>query len=156
MYGPQICIASMDKINLIGKDVVTFYGPDLQVLAVVFVDDVTGMGGHRAANRLLYNCNIMEEKKKMTFNNSVGKTEYMVVPVNHEEIRTITEKVKKGFIPRVEEHKLLGTWIDESSKYGINIKKRRSNLQYMIGSINSRASPSKVGIFAVEASIKAG
>ena len=27
VYGPQICIASMDKINIIGKDVTTYYGP---------------------------------------------------------------------------------------------------------------------------------
>ena len=154
VYGPQICIASMDKINLLGKDVITFYGPDFQIYAVVYVDDVTGMGGHKAANNLLYNCNIMEEKKKMTFNNSVGKTEYMVVPANKEEIRTVTEKVKKGYIPRVEEHKLLGTWIDESRKYGINIEKKRCNLQYMIGSINSRASPTKVGMYAVEARLR--
>ena len=31
VYGPQICIASMDKINCIGRDAGTHYGPDLLV-----------------------------------------------------------------------------------------------------------------------------
>ena len=96
----------------------------------------------------------MEEKKKMVFNNKVGKTEYMVVPGNKGEVHTVTEKVKKGFIPRVKEHKMLGTWVDESIKYGINITKRREKLQYMIGSINRQPSPSKVGIYAVPSRLK--
>ena len=39
VYGPQICISSMDKINLLGNDVVTFYGPNLPIKATAFVDD---------------------------------------------------------------------------------------------------------------------
>merc|ERR1712096_574557 len=54
VYGPQICIATMDKINLLGKDVTTYYGPNLPLEAVVFVDDVTGMGSVNGANRLIY------------------------------------------------------------------------------------------------------
>ena len=44
VYGPQICISSMDKINLLGRDVVTYYGPNIPIQAVSFVDDVTGVG----------------------------------------------------------------------------------------------------------------
>ena len=51
----------------------------------------------------------------------------------------------------MKEHKLLGTWVDEMGKYGINIGKRGETLQYMISSINQKASPSKVGIYAAEA-----
>ena len=128
VYGPQICIASMDKINIIGKDVTTYYGPSLPLKAGVFVDDVTGMGNIKGANNLLYNCNIMEEKKKMTFNNKRGKTEYLVAGNdnkndNKNEICTVSGKVKKGFIERVNEHKMLGTWIDETGNYGINSRK---------------------------------
>merc|ERR1712096_152738 len=57
----------------------------------------------------------------------------------------------KGFIPRIKEHKLLGTWIDETKRYGINVKKRKENLQFMIGSIKRRASPKKIGVYSVEA-----
>ena len=142
----------MDKINLLGRDVTTYYGPNLAISAVVFIDDVTGMGGQKTANNLIFNCSIMEEKKKMTFNNKTGKTEYMVVQVNkNDEVKTVTEKVKKGYISRVKEHKMLGTWLDESFSYALNITKRKKKLHYMIGSINRRASPSKIGIYAVQA-----
>ena len=64
VYGPQICIASMDKINLMGKDVKTYYSPDLAIQAVVFVDDVTGAGGINQINNTIYNCSLMEERKR--------------------------------------------------------------------------------------------
>ena len=81
VYGPQICNASTDKVNMIGRAITTIYG-DLTISAVIFVDDITGMGGINVANNLIYNCNIMEERKKMTFNNKSGKTEYMIIGKN--------------------------------------------------------------------------
>ena len=90
VYGPQICIALMDKINIIGKDLTTYYGPNLVLEAAIFIDDVTGMGGVSLANKLIYYCNIMEEKKKMTFNNREGKTEYMIIGKGRDEIRSVT------------------------------------------------------------------
>ena len=154
VYGPQICIASMDKINIIGKDLTTYYGPNLVLEASIFIDDVTGMGGVSVANKLIYNCNIMEEKKKMTFNNREGKTEYMIIGKGRDEIRSVTTTVKKGHIPRVKEHKLVGSWINEEGRYGINIGKRTEKLQYMISSIKRRASPKKIGVYAVEARLR--
>ena len=53
VYGPQICIATMDKVNIVGKDVTTFYSPNVPIQAGIFVDDVTGIGGIRAANNLI-------------------------------------------------------------------------------------------------------
>ena len=42
------------------------------------------------SNSTIFNCNIMEDRKKMIFNNTNGKTEYMVVIGNkEEEIKTI-------------------------------------------------------------------
>ena len=155
VYGPQICIASMDKINILGKDIITHYGPTLQIQAALFVDDVTGVGGIYQINNTIYNCSLMEERKKMTFNNKLGKTEYMmIVGKFKEEERTVTKKVKKGAIERVKEHKMLGSWMDESGTYGINTKKRREKLPYMISTIKQRASPKNVGIYAIEARLK--
>ena len=96
----------------------------------------------------------MEMKKKMTFNNKVGKTEYMVIGNHQEEIRTVTNEVKKGRIERVKEHKMLGTWLDESGTYGINIRKKKEKLKYMISSVKSDAHPRKIGTYAVEARLK--
>ena len=154
VYGPQICIASMDKINLIGRDVGTYYGPNLLIRAVIFVDDVTGVGQIDTANNLIYNCSLMEERKKMTFNNKNGKTEHLVIGNFKEEIRTVTKKVKKGLINRVTEHKMLGSWFNETGLYGVNITKRKDILQFMIGTVKRQASPRNVGVYCVEARLK--
>ena len=66
----------------------------------------------------------------------------------------MTTTVKKGYIPRVKEHKLVGSWIDENGSYGINISKRIEKLQYMISSIKRRASPKKIGVYTVEARLR--
>ena len=154
VYGPQICIASMDKINLMGKDIKTYYSPDLIIQAVLFVDDVTGAGGIHQINNTIYNCNMMEERKKMTFNNKRGKTEYMVVGKAKEEVRTASKKVKKGVINRVDEHKLLGSWIDEDGSYGVNIEKKREKLPYMLSTTRRQASPKNIGVYSMESRLK--
>ena len=155
VYGPQICIASMDKINLMGKDIRTHYSPDLAIQAVVFVDDVTGAGGVHQINNTIYNCSMMEERKKMTFNNKRGKTEYMIVgKAKKEEIRTVSKRVKKGVISRVNEHKLLGTWIDEDGSYEVNIEKKKEKLPYMLSTTKRQASPKTIGRYTMEARLK--
>ena len=154
VYGPQICVSSMDKINILGKDTATYYGPELAIKAGIFVDDITGMGGIASANNTIYNCSLMEEKKKMSFNNKNGKTEYMIIGKSKEEVRTVSEKVKRGHINRVTEHKLVGTWLDETGNYGINNTKRRTKLNFMISSIKRQACPSKIGQYAIEGRIR--
>ncbi len=154
VYGPQICISTMDRINFVGKDIVTYYGPSLPIRAAAFIDDVNGTGGGRVADNLISNCNIMEERKKMTFNNKNSKTEYMVIGNFEEEPYTVTNQVKNGRIQKVPEHKALGTWFDETGEYSINIKKKKEKLQYMISITKNEASPVNMGIFAIEARLK--
>ena len=121
---------------------------------VVFVDDVTGMGGCAVANNLIYNCSILEERKKFTFNNKLGKTEYMIIEPQHSEEQAVTNKVKKGSIQRTGECKPLGTWFDETGNYGINIKKKKEKLQFMISTTRNEAHPKNIGVLAVEARLK--
>ena len=155
VYGPQICIASMDKINLLGKDLVTYYGPNLPIRAGIFVDDVNGAGGVTVANNIIYNCGLMEERKKMTFNNRNGKTEYMVIDGNEEEeVQTVTTQVKKGGIERVSEHKVLGTLFDETADAGGNTNKKKEKLQFMISTTRNEAHPKNLGELAVVARLK--
>ena len=155
VYGPQICISSMDKVNLLGRNVTTFYGPDLEVCAVIFIDDVTGVGGVTSANNVIYNCSILEDQKKITFNNKDGKTEYLVIPSEGDPIRTVTSQVKRGAIQRVGEHKMLGTWFDETGRFaGINIGKRKQKIPLMIGTTKSIGSTRNMGIMAIQARLK--
>ena len=43
----------MDKMNTIGNDIVTHYGPELPIKAVMFVDDDTGTGGITTADNTI-------------------------------------------------------------------------------------------------------
>ena len=154
VYGPQICIASMDKVNIIGKDVVTYYGPELPIRAGVFVDDVNGAGEVEVANNVIYNCSILEDRKKMTFSVKNGKTEYMVIGSMRSEIQSVTSRVKSGGIERVKEHIALGTWYDESGEYGINTRKKKEKLPFMIHTTRREANPQNVGVYAIDARLK--
>ena len=154
VYGPQICAASMDKINIIGKDIVTYYSPELPIRAGVFVDDVNGAGEVTVANNVIYNCGLLEDRKKMTFSVKNGKTEYMVIGPKKVGIESLTNEVKSGRVERVIEHKTLGMWLDESGDYGINIIKKKEKLPYMIHTTRREANPQNIGVFAVEARLQ--
>ena len=154
VYGPQLCGVSMSRINNIGKEVVTFYGPNLKLQPTQFVDDVSSAGSPRCVNNTVYNCRRLEETKKMSFNNENGKTEYTVVHPKKNEVEAITNSVKKGMIQRVKEHKSLGLWIDERGTYMINIEKNNKRVPHMIQTVRSIASPRNLGTLAVESRIK--
>jgi hypothetical protein len=150
VYGPQICCASTDKVNLMGKDVIAVYSPELVIRALIFVDDITAVGGPSAANNVIYNCGLLEEKKKMKFNKKNGKTEYMAIGKLEKEKKMVTSRIKDGRIERVKEHNLLGSWFDETGNYGINIVKRSEKLPFMIATIKNQGHPKNIGIYAVE------
>ena len=62
----------------------------------------------------------------------------------------LTNCVKKGRIQQTAEHKMLGTWFDETGCYGINVTKRKDNLKFMISSTKSEAHPRNIGVLAVD------
>ena len=156
VYGPQICIAVMDRINFTGDDIVTMYSPDLELRAPTFVDDVMNTGSLRSANSLIYNCSIQEERKKMTFSTKNGKTEYIYIKGKKGKVnpKTISNKVKTGHIQRVQEHKALGTWFKEDGLLNAEIENKKAKLPLMISTTKKQASPSNLGILAVEGRLK--
>ena len=101
----------------------------------------------------------------MLFNNKREKTEYLVITGNKNrnkngklkqqyDLPIVTNTVKKGAIERVAEHKLVGSWFDESGSYGININKRKEKLGFMISTTNREGHPNNVGRYAVDARLK--
>ena len=153
VYGPNLCGASMSRVNDVGKDIVTFYGPKLIIRATQFVDDITGAGSVHAVNNTITNCNMLEETKKMTFNNTNGKTEYSIShPTAKCEI--VTSNVKKGRVERVKEHKALGMWIDERGTYMINIEKNEKRVPHMIETVRVIGSTVNLGRLAIATRMK--
>ena len=141
------------RVNGIGRDVVTMYGPNLVIRSTQFVDDVSTAGSPRAISNTIYNCSLLEDTKKMTFNNQNGKTECTIVhPAKHNE--TITNGVKNGQIMRVPEHKLLGVWIDERGTYLINIEKNMRRVPHMVATVKAEANSENMGKLAVQGRLK--
>ena len=75
----------------------------------------------------------------------------MIIGKEKEEKRIITNCVKNGKVQRATEHKMLGTWYDETGCYGININKKKENLKFMINTNKLEAHPKNVGKLAVAA-----
>ena len=44
------------------------------------MDDLTSAGDVNTANKTIETCNIMEQRKKITFNTKRGKSGYMIIP----------------------------------------------------------------------------
>ena len=132
------------------------YSPDLELRAPTFVDDVMNTGSLRSANSLIYNCSIQEERKKMTFSTKNGKTEYIYIKGKKGKVnpKTISNKVKTGHIQRVQEHKALGTWFKEDGLLNAEIENKQAKLPLMISTTKKQASPSNLGILAVEGRLK--
>ena len=63
----------------------------------------------------------------------------------------MTEEVKNGPFKEVKEHRLLGTWIDKTGRFLINIIKRKEKLPYMIGSTKRIANSTTMGKLAISA-----
>ena len=151
--GPPICAAVMDTINEIGYDTITHYGPSLVIKTLAYVDDLASGGSEETANKTISNCNIMEERKKITFNTKRGKSAVLIINWKKGS-GVVTATVKNGAFEEVHEYNFLGTWIDKSGKYKINILKKKQKLPYMISSIKFIASTFKMGIMSTQARMK--
>ena len=97
---------------------------------------------------------MLEEKKKTMFNNRNGKTEYTIIKGKTKKEDAIAQKVRKGGINKVKEHKALGMWIDEEGTYKINIEKNKKRVPHMIETVKAIGCSKSVGILAVTSRLK--
>ena len=77
--GPRICAAAIDNINTIGYNIITFYGPGIEINALAYVDDIESAGSCATANNTIRNCYILEERKKITVSTERGKSGVLIV-----------------------------------------------------------------------------
>ncbi len=147
VYAVDICAAVMDCINKTGYGIKTMYGPDLDIGALAYVDDIVSAGTATTSNNTIQACGMMETKKKVSFNTDVGKS--AVMKVNKKMYNnSITKRVENGEFQEVNEYKLVGVWIDEKARYMININQNRKQLGYMINNIKAFANESNMGRLA--------
>ena len=153
VYAVDICCSVMDGINKTGHGIRTMYGPNLEINALAYIDDVTSAGSSTTCNNTIQSCNYMEKKKKIPFNTDIGKSAVMLSNKKKQN-NSITKKVKKGRFEEVTGYQLLGVWIDGTAKYMINIKKNQSRIKFMINSVKAYANDHTMGCLAVSARIK--
>ena len=81
----------------------------MRIEPMVFVDDIGGAGDAEQVNTLKKNCEKMEKKKKMTFNNKKSKLQVIsYMKKKGSKLKKINACVKKGTIEHCEEYKYLG------------------------------------------------
>ena len=102
--GPMMAGVSTDKINKMKNTNCTMYG-QIEIKEPAFVDDIAGMGTAKKMKEMARNMQTLEELKKFTFNNNDGKTNYMLMQNNKEELELT---VKTGKIKKTEKYKYMG------------------------------------------------
>ena len=152
VYASDICGASMGCINKMGYGIRTMYGPDLEIGALAFVDDVVSAGSAKVSNNTIRACSMMEEKKLLTFNTDSGKSAVMKTGKKVYD-KAITSQVKGGEFERVDKYKLLGLWVNNKAKYMINIKENQKRIKFMINSTKGFANENNMGELATEGRI---
>ena len=153
VYAVDICAASMDHINKTGYGIKTMYGPDLEINALAFVDDVASGGNVNTANNTVESCAVLERRKKITMNTDTGKSAIMRVN-GRKNNRHVTKAVRNGEFGEVEEYKHLGVWLDTSGGYMINVKKNTAKMTYMANNIKALANGTNMGNLATAGRLK--
>ena len=151
--GPRICAAAIDNINTVGYTVITFYGPRIEINALAYVDDLESAGSCFTANNTIKNCNILEERKKITVSIERGKSGVLIIG-DKKGAGNVTAEVKNGAFLEVDEEKYLGTWVDKTGNYMINITKKKPKIPYMVFQTKTIASPKQMGILSTKARLK--
>ena len=152
--GPDICCSSTSAVNRIGRKLITFYGPDIEIGAPVFVDDINIASDIATANDLVYNCSLLEERKKMTVNTEPDKSAYLTIKSSDEPEEELSERVKNGWIKRVKEYKLLGTWMNEDGNFSTAVQKMKKKLPLMALTSRQIGNPHVIGRYAMMARMK--
>ena len=136
VYAVQIACKAMERVNGIGETAVTCLGPGMYIMALTYVDDISGAGRVETTDKTIRNCRRLEERKKASVNMEKSKC----MKMGEMEENGLTAEVKGGKLDMVD-----GTWIDESGDCENNIKKRRNQGEGALKKINQMTHQTKVG-----------
>ena len=154
--GPDICCSSTGAVNRMGRKLITMYGPDIEIGAPVYVDDITIATDISMANNLVYNCGLLEDRKKMTVNTEPDKSGCLRISAGggQGEEEELTVGVRNGWIQRLKEYKLLGTWMNEQGDFFAAIGKMKEKLPWMTITTKQIGNVNVVGRYAMTARVK--
>ena len=77
VYGTIIGCKPMERVNNIGERAVTIVSPRVGIEALTYVDDIAGIGDRVIMEKVIRNCRMIEERKKMTVN--MDESNYLVI-----------------------------------------------------------------------------
>ena len=157
LYGPILCDINTDKVNMIGSKIISTIGPNIACEASIYVDDIEQAGSHiNTIEGTARNCGNMEDIRKYTFNNEVDKTAFMIInpKKGSENIKELTNQVKRGKIKRTQEYKFVGEWYNEKGNHDKSIKSREEKAIGIITQIKYYGDPYRVGNMALQVRIQ--
>ncbi|XP_066934534.1 uncharacterized protein [Clytia hemisphaerica] len=126
IWGPTLCAVSTEKVNKVGEKVSTLYS-NLNVESLTYVDDICGAGGRETVSKTIDNCARMEEKKRMTFNET--KSNYQILEFGEKRDRVeIKKRVKKGPIIKTDKYKYLGDYVNNKGTYKDTIQNKEKKI----------------------------
>lgn len=152
VYGPQLCCVSTAQINQIGEMPTTCVTAEIATNALVFVDDIGGMGEIETINVIGESLRKMEERKKYEF--SKEKSKYIMIRTGKGKAEEEPKvKLSGGEMESTEEYKYLGNYISSEGNIKRQLKEIRGKAEGIIKGISTMASEHNLGTMSTEARI---
>ena len=138
IWGPTLCAVATEKINSIGEKVSTTYSDSTEIESLTFVDDICGAGSRETVQKTIGNCRTIEEKKKMTFNET--KSNYQIIEFGKKrERKDLEERVKKGLIKKTNKYKYLGEHVNNKANYDDSLSNKERKVPGVAKAIKKNA-----------------
>jgi hypothetical protein len=146
----KLCCSTTGNVNAKGRTALVFLTPNLSISAIIFVDDIMGIGDREVVEKIMRNCVQMETEKKWEF--SIEKSNWMVMKTGkrNEEVQDIKVKVKQGEIERAEIYKYLGNWLNEQGNMDTQLQVMESRIGEIVRETNIIAGKEVVGYLEVQ------
>lgn len=151
VFGPILCAVSTDKINTIGERIKSSIGPNLEVGALVFMDDIASIGDKTKAEETIRSMRRLETQKKFTF--SQEKSAYLIANGTSQSEKLET-RIEMGILRQVKEYKYLGTIVNDDMDMKGELKKMKGKIMHKVQTVRNIASERNIGSLAVSSRLQ--